>query len=80
MHHLGIGTRHRGTQILAIADDHTVTVIALTTGEILSTHNIEPKKATGETRKEARADGPGFLSCKSRLKCHPCRDSTHRWK
>lgn len=45
MHHLGRGTRHRGTQILAIADTHTITVIALTTGENLSTHNIEPEKS-----------------------------------
>ncbi|NUU08656.1 IS481 family transposase, partial [Leifsonia sp. C5G2] len=32
MHHLGIGYHHRGTRILALADDTTVTVIALHTG------------------------------------------------
>jgi len=30
---------------LAIADDHDVTVVALDTGEILSTHLIEPDKS-----------------------------------
>ena len=44
MHHLGVGYRYRGLQILAIADNTTVTVIELTTSEILSTHLIEPGK------------------------------------
>lgn len=44
VHHLGVGYRHRGTQILAIAREPTVTVIDLTTSEILSTHHIEPDK------------------------------------
>ena len=44
MHHLGIGYAHHGTRVLAIADDTTITVIALETGEILSTHDIDPAK------------------------------------
>jgi len=44
MHHLGVGYAHRGTRVLAIADDTTVTVTRLETGEILSTHFIEPTK------------------------------------
>jgi transposase InsO family protein len=44
MHHLGIGYQHRGTRILALTDDTTVTVIALNTGEILSTHTIDPDR------------------------------------
>jgi hypothetical protein len=36
MHHLGIGTAHRGEEILAVTD----TVIDLRTGEVLSAHDI----------------------------------------
>ncbi len=42
MHHLGVGYAHRGTRILAIADN--ATVINLATSEILSHHDIEPTK------------------------------------
>jgi transposase InsO family protein len=45
MHHLGIGITHARRRILAIADNTTVTVTELETGEILSTHNIEPTKS-----------------------------------
>jgi len=47
MHHLGIGRAHLGKPILAITDDTTVTVIELTTSEILSTHHIDPDKNYG---------------------------------
>jgi hypothetical protein len=42
MHHLGIGAASRGKEILAITDPGSVTVIELRTGEILSTHDIDP--------------------------------------
>jgi hypothetical protein len=45
MHHLGIGTAHAGTRVLALADERHITVIELATGEVLSTHHIEPEKA-----------------------------------
>lgn len=45
LHHLKIGAAHARTRILAIADDDQVNVIALDTGEILSTHRIEPDKS-----------------------------------
>jgi hypothetical protein len=45
MHHLGIGRKHKGTRVLALADDQTITVIELHTGEVLSTHHIEPNKS-----------------------------------
>jgi transposase InsO family protein len=45
MHHLGIGAAHTGKRVLALADDREVTVIELETGEILSTHDIQPNKA-----------------------------------
>lgn len=44
IHHLGIGRRHGGTRILAIADETTVTVIALNTSEVLSEHHIDPAR------------------------------------
>jgi transposase InsO family protein len=42
MHHLGIGTTHARKRVLALADDHQITVTELHTGEILSVHLIEP--------------------------------------
>jgi transposase InsO family protein len=44
LHHLGIGTAHARKRVLAIADDQHVTVTDLATGEVLSTHLIEPDK------------------------------------
>ena len=42
MHHLGIGAAHRAKRILALADQTTITVIHLDTGEVLSKHDINP--------------------------------------
>lgn len=61
MHHLGVGYRHRGAQILAIADESTITVIGLTTGEILSTHTIEPDKTYWRNTQRAPGRWPGAL-------------------
>jgi transposase InsO family protein len=44
MHHLAIGTNHARKRVLALADDHHITVIELHTGEVLSTHLINPAK------------------------------------
>jgi hypothetical protein len=55
MHHLGTGKTNTGTRVLAIADDTTITVIALTTGEILSTHHIDPTR--GYWRNQQREPG-----------------------
>jgi hypothetical protein len=44
LHHLHIAAAHRGTRVLAIADDTTITTIALDTGEILATHTINPDR------------------------------------
>jgi hypothetical protein len=44
MHHLGVDYHQRGKRILAIAAQTTITVIELQTGEILSTHTIDPTK------------------------------------
>jgi transposase InsO family protein len=45
MHHLHAGVEHARKRVLAFADDHQVTVADLATGEVLSTHLIEPTKA-----------------------------------
>jgi transposase InsO family protein len=44
MHHLGVGTAHARKRVLALADEHHITVTELTTGEVLSVHLIEPDK------------------------------------
>ena len=61
MHHLGVGYRHRGTKILAIADQTTVTVLDLTTGEILSHHDINPAKTYWRNTQRAPGRWPGAL-------------------
>jgi hypothetical protein len=44
MHHLGVGAAHTGKRVLALTDEHHITVTELHTGEILSTHLIQPHK------------------------------------
>ena len=59
MHHLGIGVAHAHTKVLAIADERTITVIELSTGEILSKHTIQPDKTywRNNTREPGRWPG-----------------------
>jgi transposase InsO family protein len=45
MHHLGVGYAHARKRVLALADEHHITVIELETGEVLSTHLIDPNKS-----------------------------------
>lgn len=59
MHHLGVGYAHARQRVLAIADDTTVTVIHLETGEILSTHDIEPTKSYWRNTQKAPGRWPG---------------------
>lgn len=61
MHHLGIGTIHARKRVLAIADETTVTVIALETAEILSTHLIEPTKTYWRNQQRAPGRWPRAL-------------------
>jgi len=61
MHDLGVGYRHRGIQVLAIADDATVTVIQLTISETLPTHTIEPDKNDWRNTQRAPGRWPGAL-------------------
>ncbi len=57
MHHLGIGADHRGTPVLLLADDSTVTVVATRTGEILATNQIDPDKTYWRNTMKAPAAG-----------------------
>ena len=59
MHHLGIGTAHARKRVLALADDHHITVIELDTGEVLSTHLIEPNKAYWRNQQKEPGRWPG---------------------
>ena len=45
MHHLATGKTHARKRVLAIADDTTVTVTDLSTGELLSVHQIDPDRS-----------------------------------
>jgi transposase InsO family protein len=45
LHHLGIGAAHARRRVLAIVDEREVTVVALDTGEVLSSHRIEPERS-----------------------------------
>jgi transposase InsO family protein len=58
MHHLGIGAAHAGKRVLAIADDTTVTVIELHTGEVLSTNTIDPTKTYWRNTQKAPGRWP----------------------
>jgi transposase InsO family protein len=58
MHHLGIGAAHAGKPVLAIADDTTVTVIELHTGEVLATNTIEPDKTYWRNTQKAPGRWP----------------------
>lgn len=61
MHHLGIGRAHHGKRVLAIADQTTVTVIELRTGEILSQHDIDPTRSYWRNTQRAPGHRPGAL-------------------
>ncbi len=60
MHHLGIGRHHAKKRVLAIVDTATVTVIELTTGEILSTHLINPDKTYWRNQQRSPGRWPGL--------------------
>lgn len=45
MHHLGVGRANAGKRVLALGDEEKVTVIELETGELLSTHRIDPGRS-----------------------------------
>lgn len=62
MHHLGIGIEHRGKRYILIADEHTVTVIHLDTGEIVATNTINPATSYWRNNEKEPGRWPGSLS------------------
>ena len=59
MHHLHAGIEHARKRVLAFADDHHVTITELTTGEVLSTHLIEPEKTYWRNKNKKPGRWPG---------------------
>ena len=60
MHHLATGRINARKRVLAIADDSTVTIIDLNTGEILSTHTIEPDRQYWRNQQKSPGRWPGL--------------------
>jgi transposase InsO family protein len=59
MHHLGVGASNAHRRVLAITDHTTVTVIDLTTGEVLSTHTIDPDRNYWRNQQKSPGRWPG---------------------
>jgi transposase InsO family protein len=58
LHHLGVGSAHARTRVLALADDHQVLITDLATGEVLSTHLIQPDKTYWRNQQQAPGRWP----------------------
>jgi hypothetical protein len=59
LYHLKVGAAHARTRVLAIVDEQEVTVVALDTGEILSTHLIEPGRGSWRNTRRDPGRWPG---------------------
>jgi transposase InsO family protein len=59
LYHLKIGAAHARRRVLAIVDEQEVTVVSLDTGEILSTHRIEPAKGYWRNTRRDPGRWPG---------------------
>jgi transposase InsO family protein len=59
LHHLNAGAANARRRVLAIVDEREVTVVALDTGEILSTHLIEPAKRYWRNQQRDPGRWPG---------------------
>jgi transposase InsO family protein len=59
MYHLKVGAAYARRRVLAIVDEAEVTVVALDTGEILSTHRIEPAKGYWRNTRRDPGRWPG---------------------
>jgi hypothetical protein len=66
--HLRIGAGHAGRRVLAVIDEHEVTVVALDTGELLSRHLIEPDKGYWRNMRRDPGRWPGSRAT-DRLTC-----------
>ncbi len=63
MHHLGVGTAHAGTRVLALADEDRITVIELNSGEVPSTHLIDPNKLSWRNQEREPGRWPSSQKC-----------------
>jgi hypothetical protein len=59
LHHLAAGVAHARQRVLAIVDEHEVTVVALDTGEVLSSHRIEPERSYWRNQRRDPGRWPG---------------------
>ncbi len=59
LYHLKVGAAHARRRVLAIVDEHEVTVVTLDTGEILSTHLIEPDRRYWRNQRRDPGRWPG---------------------
>jgi transposase InsO family protein len=59
LYHLKIGAAHARTRVLAIVDEREVTVVALDTGEVLSSHLIEPDRRSWRNQRRDPGRWPG---------------------
>ena len=59
LYHLKVGAAHARRRVLAIVDEQEVTVVALDTGEILSTHLIEPDRGYWRNQRRDPGRWPG---------------------
>lgn len=58
-HHLHTGAAHARQRVLAIVDEREVTIVALDTGEVLSSHRIEPDKRYWRNQRRDPGRWPG---------------------
>jgi transposase InsO family protein len=59
LHHLRVGAAFAHRRVLAIVDEEAVTVVALATGEIFSTHQIDPDKGYWRNQRRDPGRWPG---------------------
>ena len=62
LHHLGTGAVNARRRVLAIVDEREVTVVAIETGEILSSHLIEPTRSYWRNQRRDPGRWPGSLA------------------
>ena len=59
MHHLGVGSTHRGQPAIILINTITATVVHRTTGEVLSEHDIDPTRPYWRNKKREPGRWPG---------------------
>ena len=59
LHHLNAGAANARRRVLAIADEQEVTIVGLDTGEVLSSHHIEPDKGYWRNQRRNPGRWPG---------------------